>query len=37
MDCEKFAWLTPEFPDQKARLRRRQLKFMARELHAQHH
>ena len=35
MDCEKFSWLTQEFPDQKARLRRRQLKYKARELHAQ--
>jgi hypothetical protein len=35
MDCEKFSWLTQEFPDQKARLRRRQLHYQARELHAQ--
>ena len=36
MACEKFSWLTQEFPDQKARLRRRQLKYKARELLAQH-
>jgi hypothetical protein len=35
MDCEKFSWLTQEFPDQKARQRRRQLHYQDRELHAQ--
>ncbi len=35
MDCDKFDRLSQEFPDQKARLRRRQLKCKARELHVQ--
>ncbi len=33
-DCEKFNFLSVEFPDQKARLRRRQLKYRAQELSA---
>jgi hypothetical protein len=35
-DCTKFAFLLEEFPDQKAKLRRRQLKYTAQELIAQH-
>jgi Protein of unknown function (DUF3795) len=31
VDCEKFSWISQEFPDQKANLRRRQLKSLARE------
>jgi Protein of unknown function (DUF3795) len=31
IECEKFAWLKEEFPDQKTQLRRRQLKYLARE------
>lgn len=33
-DCAKFSVLSDEFPDQKARLRRRQLKNLAQEFHA---
>ncbi|MFZ5447328.1 MAG: DUF3795 domain-containing protein [Thermodesulfobacteriota bacterium] len=35
MDCEKFSCLVKEFPDQKAKLRRQQLKYVTREFHAQ--
>ena len=31
--CDKFGFLLGEFPDLKARLRRRQLKYQAREFH----
>jgi hypothetical protein len=34
-DCKKFSWLNKEFPDQQAKLRRKQLRYMARECQAQ--
>jgi hypothetical protein len=34
MDCERFSFLSEEFPDQKAQLLRRQLKYKAQQFHA---